>query len=171
MPIIEEGRLTDPDQREAFVTQVFAYRTLKDIERRASALQEFHKIYKLILMEHSPVHYQRLGRLVANEKKLPFNQLYLKYIEGFMEALRIPSTKKKRANVLQHVLGYLKKCADDADRKRSLETIDEYRRGLLPLMVPVTLLHHLVNKFSIEYLKEQRFFAPYPKELSLRSGL
>ena len=50
------------------------------------------------------------------------------------------ATPARHTNVLQHMAGHLKRLID-ADSKRELQgAIDEYRRGLVPLVVPLTLL-------------------------------
>ena len=46
---------------------------------------------------------------------------------------------------------------------------DQVRLQLIPLIVPVTLIHHYVKKYGVEYLKNQVYLAPSPKELMLRN--
>ena len=48
-------------------------------------------------------------------------------------------------------------------------TLDDYRRGLVPLVVPLTLLRHHVRALGIAYLAEQVYLEPHPKELMLRN--
>ena len=43
-------------------------------------------------------------------------------------------------NVLQHLMGYLKKDLSVADKQELLSLIEDYRQGLLPLIVPLTQL-------------------------------
>ena len=47
--------------------------------------------------------------------------------------------------------------------------IEDYRGGLVPLIVPITLIRHHVKKHQIAYLERQRYLAPHPKELMLRN--
>jgi uncharacterized protein YbgA (DUF1722 family) len=171
LPVIEEGRLADPEQREHFVTQIFAYHRLRQVTANLSEIQVFHRNYKLILMEHSPAHYQKLGRIVANSAGIDPSEVLSQYVLGFVEGLRVPSTPQRRMNVLQHVLGYFKKMIDPGEKKQILESIQEYRDGILPLMAPLGLLHYMVRKFSITYLEQQFYFYPYPKALGLRKWL
>ena len=46
-------------------------------------------------------------------------------------------------------------------------TIADYHRGLVPLIVPLTLLRHYVGKFALDYLRDQVYLDPHPKELML----
>jgi uncharacterized protein YbgA (DUF1722 family) len=47
--------------------------------------------------------------------------------------------------------------------------IENYRKGYVPLIVPVTLLGHYVRKYDQPYLKDQFFLSPHPLELQLRN--
>jgi len=66
-------------------------------------------------------------------------------------------------------MGYFKKTLSADEKQELLEVIDEYRKGLVPLIVPVTLLIHYVRKFNEPYLKEQTYLSPHPLELQLRN--
>jgi uncharacterized protein YbgA (DUF1722 family) len=48
--------------------------------------------------------------------------------------------------------------------------MEDYRRELVPLIVPVTLLkHHLIRNPVPEWVHQQVYLNPYPKELMLRN--
>jgi uncharacterized protein YbgA (DUF1722 family) len=47
--------------------------------------------------------------------------------------------------------------------------IADYRAGLVPLIVPVTMLRHYVEQLEIAYLAQQTYLDPHPKELMLRN--
>ena len=88
-----------------------------------------------------------------------------------MRGMRYIATAKKHANVLQHCLGYFKKVLAPEDKQELAEAIDNYRRGLLPLIVPITLLKHHINHYPQLYLSEQTYLNPYPIELMLRNHI
>jgi len=92
-----------------------------------------------------------------------------RYSAGFMEALAVPATPRRHVNVLQHMAGYFKDTLDAASRAELLETIDQYRQGLLPLVVPMTLFRHHVRQHDVQYLAGQIYLSPHPKELMLRN--
>jgi uncharacterized protein YbgA (DUF1722 family) len=51
-----------------------------------------------------------------------------------------------------------------------LGLIEDYRQGLLPLIVPLTLLKHHLNRCPVpEWVHQQVYLHPYPKELMLRN--
>jgi hypothetical protein len=43
------------------------------------------------------------------------------------------------------------------------------RKGLIPLIVPVTLFNHFVRKYQEPYLRRQFYLNPHPLELMLRN--
>ena len=47
--------------------------------------------------------------------------------------------------------------------------IDAYHRGLIPLIVPVTLLAHYTRVFREPWLARQRYLHPQTRELMLRN--
>ena len=65
--------------------------------------------------------------------------------------------------------GYFKKLLDQASRAELHDTIDEYRKGLVPLIVPITLLRHYVRLHGVSYLAGQLYLDPHPRELMLRN--
>jgi len=172
LPVEEEGRLTDPRLRENFIERVFAFRRLRDLfESRWSIgdLVRFHTAHKLVLLAHSTQAYTRLGRLVAGARTADRAGLRSQYTAGFMDALAAIATPKRHTNVLQHMAGYFKETLDAASRGELLASIEDYRLGLVPLVVPITLLRHHVRVHDVQYLAGQIYLAPHPKELMLRN--
>jgi uncharacterized protein YbgA (DUF1722 family) len=48
--------------------------------------------------------------------------------------------------------------------------VTDYRQGLLPLIVPLPLLKHHLNRYPVpEWVHQQVYLHPYPKELMLRN--
>ena len=172
LPVEEEGRLTDPRLRENFIERVFAYRRLRDLfESRWTVgdLVRFHTAHKLVLLAHSTRAYTRLGRVVAGAKSADRDALRAGYAAGFMHALAMIATPERHTNVLQHMAGYFKKSLDAASRAELQAAIEDYRLGLVPLIVPVTLFRHHVRVHDVAYLAGQVYLAPHPKELMLRN--
>lgn len=172
LPVEEDGRLHDPGLRENFIERIFVLKRWRESvarDRRRRALVAFHAREKLLLLSHSPRHLTELGRLVAGSKRVPDAELYAGYLKLLMEALRMRSTAKKHANVLQHMLGYFKKQLSADEKQEMLEIIDAYRHGHVPLTVPLTLMAHHVRKYDQAYLREQTYLHPHPVELKLRN--
>jgi uncharacterized protein YbgA (DUF1722 family) len=51
-----------------------------------------------------------------------------------------------------------------------LSLIEDYRQGMVPLIVPLTLLKHHLNRYPVsEWVHQQVYLHPYPRELMLRN--
>jgi len=171
LPLEEEGRLNDPRLRETFIERVFAFRRVRELRAaqvRAGDLMRFHARHKLQLLAHAPAAYARLGRLVASAKGRVARALLDTYAAGFMEALAVPATRGRHVNVLQHMAGYFDE-ADAGSRRELAATITDYGRGLVPLVVPLTLVAHHARRHEVRYLLDQVYLQPHPKELMLRN--
>ena len=172
LPVEEEGRLNDLALRENFVERVFAHRRLREVFRRrwtVGELVRFHAREKLLVLAHRPAAYRELGMLVAAAKGAPRAELARRYGEVYSKALARPATRGRHVNVLQHMAGYFKDLATPDERQELQEAIADYRAGLVPLVVPVTLVKHHVRRHGVAYLAEQRYLEPHPKELMLRN--
>ncbi len=66
-------------------------------------------------------------------------------------------------------MGHLREHLDAGERAQFAAAIEDYHQGLLPLVVPVTLLRFQIQKHSVAYLQGQLYFDPHPKELMLRN--
>ncbi|MHB0876519.1 MAG: YbgA family protein [Anaerolineae bacterium] len=173
LPAEEAGRLHDARLRENFVERAFAsHRWQEHLAGGASAgsLVRFHSAHKLTLLSHSPKHYRELGRIVARAGTLPSDEVAHTYGAAFFQALAILATAGRHANVMQHLMGYVKDTLDARDKAELLGLIDDYRRGLLPLIMPVTMLKHHLDRHPVpEWVHRQVYLNPYPSELMLRN--
>jgi len=172
IPVEEDGRLHDPVLRENFIERIFALRRMAGVRREKNPLRaivDFQTRNKLLIMAHSPKHLQEMGRLVADTKADTPQNMLSRYQTLLMEALKLKATPRKNTNVLMHMMGYFKKDLDPPEKQEILEIIDEYRRELIPLIVPVTLISHYVRKYDQPYLKDQTYLNPHPIELQLRN--
>jgi uncharacterized protein YbgA (DUF1722 family)/uncharacterized protein YbbK (DUF523 family) len=171
LPVEEEGRLNDPLLRESFVTRVFVHhrwhQSGKEGWTRAS-LMGFHERHKYVLMARNQAAMRRLGRLLGeSDKRQPVSDLATTYRQGLTAILSRPATRRGHTNVLHHLAGYVSDALDREDRAELAETIERYRLGLVPLVVPLTLIRHHVRRQGVEYLRDQVYLEPHPHELML----
>jgi uncharacterized protein YbgA (DUF1722 family)/uncharacterized protein YbbK (DUF523 family) len=172
LPVEDEGRLHDPKLREDFIECVFVFKRWREclsVEKSRWGLINFHTKHKLLILSHSPKHYQMMGRLVGQAKALALGELYQTYQRLLREALRLKTTIKKNANVLQHMMGYFKKELSADEKQELLQVIGLYREAYVPLIVPITLMNHYIRKYDQPYLKGQHYLQPHPIELQLRN--
>ncbi len=172
VPIEDEGRLCDPVIRDNFIERVFCYHRWKGMAQGRATRQAvvlFHTEHKYLLLAHSRDLYQALGRLVAQAHRYPPKELIERYGRLFMEALAVKATRRKHVNVLQHLVGHLKDCLKLKERAELDGVIHDYHQGVVPLIVPVTLIKHYVGRYEVSYIANQIYLNPHPKELMLRN--
>jgi uncharacterized protein YbgA (DUF1722 family)/uncharacterized protein YbbK (DUF523 family) len=172
LPVEDEGRLHDPKLRENFVERIFTLKRWREVlaqKQSRGNFVNFHTQHKLLILSHSPRHYQVMGKLVAQAKGIPLKELYQQYQTLLMEALQFNTTPKKNTNVLMHMMGYFKEQLSSDEKQELLEVIDYYRQEYIPLIVPMTLINHYVRKYDQSYLRQQIYLNPHPLELQLRN--
>ncbi|WP_449429850.1 YbgA family protein [Pseudomonas putida] len=175
LPVEEEGRLHDAVLRENFISRVYAY---ADWQRQLAeglsrgALIAFHARYKYLLMAHNPQAYRELGRLLGNMSRNDDPQIIgPRYFSELMQALRRCASRGTHSNVLQHLSGYFKDALTAQDKAELQALIGQYQQGIVPLVVPLTLLKHHLRKHPDPYLMQQAYLQPHPESLGLRNDL
>lgn len=172
LPVEEEGRMQDARLRENFVVRVFAYkrwRDLLDSGLSLATLQEFHARHKYLLLSHHQPAYRYLGRVVAHAHQRPLGDVQEEYGRIFMETLKKVATNNNHANVLQHLMGYVKHELDSNSKQELVRLIESYRQGQVPLIAPFTLLRHHLKRHPNAYIEKQVYMEPHPPELMLRN--
>lgn len=169
LPVEEEGRLSDPRLRENFIQRVYIYARWQEMEHDGfslAGLQAFHAQHKYIFMSHNQNLGRTLGSSLANSDK-DINSLAAEYLELMMTLLKSIATRKNHVNTLQHIQGYLKNDLDAGDKEELRETIENYQKFLLPLIVPITLMRHHFRRHPKGYIENSFYLKPHPGEMML----
>lgn len=172
LPCEENGRLNDMPLRENFIIRVYTYKHWQELVASGLTkhkLIQFHTQHKYLLMSHHLQTYKSLGKLLARAD-IDLDELSQQYIAGLMAGLKHLSNRKSHSNTLQHLQGYFKKQLNKIQKQELSEKISEFREGLVPLLVPLTLINHYLREHTKEYLNSQVYLSPYPDDLKLRYG-
>lgn len=94
-----------------------------------------------------------------------------RYFSQLMQALRRCASRGTHGNVLQHLSGYLRNDLAQADKAELRQLIDQYQQGVVPLVVPMTLLRHHLRQHPDPYLLQQAYLHPHPETLGLRNAI
>ncbi|MFT6704511.1 MAG: hypothetical protein ACJA2T_001050, partial [Gammaproteobacteria bacterium] len=167
-------RLMDPVLRENFVERVFTYQRWANFSAAGHTVQgliAFHTQHKFSVLSHNEVSYRNLGKLVAKARNNNLATSCEQYINEVMCTLKQPANRKTHTNVLMHLMGYFKSTTSSEEKRELRIIFDNYRLGMIPLIVPITMLKHYLNRTSQSYLMNQTYLNPYPNELSLRNSL
>lgn len=172
LPVEESGRLNDVDLCENFILRVYAWHewhTSVLPSLSAHALIRFWSSYKYLVLAHDEKTYRQIGPLLANLTAKDLPALASEFFTLLMTALEKPSTRSSNTNALQHLRGFIKKSIDDTEKNTLNILIDQYLTGVVPLIVPLSMLRHLLARYPDAYANEQRFLNPYPDALGLRN--
>ena len=132
-------------------------------------LVDFHTRQKMLILSHNQQIYREMGRFVAEGGKRPGKEFYQRYARLLMTSMSYKSTPRKNSNVLMHAMGYFKEDLSHEEKQEMIKVIEDYRIGLTPLIVPITLINHYVHKYEVAYLRDQVYLNPHPMELKLRN--
>ncbi len=168
LPVEEEDRLHDPALRENFIERVFTRHHWQQLRAQGitpARLVQFHTRHKLSVMTHNQAAYRRLGQLVAGAGRKGFHALCDRYEQELMQAMQRLATRKSHTNTLQHLQGYFSRQLSADDRAEMSGLIDDYRRGLVPLAAPLTLIRHHFRHHPNDWALQQTYLEPYPREL------
>jgi uncharacterized protein YbgA (DUF1722 family)/uncharacterized protein YbbK (DUF523 family) len=174
LPVEEEGRLEDPVLRENFIQRVYIYSRWQKLVAETLSMKnltEFHAQHKYIYMSHNQTMARALGSWLADNLKTEIITLARQYLSKTMALLRHQATRKNHVNTLQHIQGYLKNYLTADDKLELTENINQYRLGLLPLIVPITLLRHHFRHHPNQYISDSYYMQPHPAELMLLNNL
>ncbi len=172
IPVEEAGRLNDAGLRENFITRIFALHDWRETVApapTAKKLIEFYSRYKYQVMAHHVPSYFLIGKFLANLGKKNIELVAQEFIQMLMGALAHQASRKGNVNVLTHLRGYLKLHINRLEKEELSRLIESYAAGLVPLVVPLTLLKHHLMTLENPYLKNQTFWAPHPEALGLRN--
>lgn len=163
-----EGRLNNFILREHFLRKLFTLARFREVldQNSMKTLVRFHASNKFLLLAYAEEEMRRMGRLVANPGEVPLEDLLAGYRSHLTRALAKPAKYGANINVLMHAMGFFSDELTKKEKTYFLNILEEYRRGQAPLSVPVSLIYSHILRFENEYLKDQTFFAPYPKELT-----
>ncbi|MEM7293293.1 MAG: DUF523 and DUF1722 domain-containing protein [Pseudomonadota bacterium] len=173
LPFEENGRLTDPELRENFVTRAFVHahwRALSGKGIEAKHLIAFHSAYKYLLMAHSVPSYQKLGKLLSN-LSTNIEDIANTYFLELMRGLSSVASRGGHANVMSHLQGYVKNDMTSSARQELANLIESYRKGEVPLMAPLSLLKHHLGQHEAVYAWDQFYLNPHPPQAGLRRHL
>lgn len=178
LPIEDEGRLCDPQLREQFIQRVFAYDRWKQLISEPFSiddLRHFHFQHQLLLMSHSKSKTNDLKQWLSamNSGMLanPDSDVAGYYGREFMAILTVHGNAGSRADVLNEVLVKLQATMSQQQYDNAMHTIEDYRLGMIPLIVPVTLLNHYYQDYVGVLDDVSCFLAPYPPQMQLMNRI
>lgn len=165
--IEEEGRLTNYNIREHFLTKLYTFFRFQVVKNTNSMkeLVKFHSDNKYLLLAYNQSQLKNLGKIVANHDKKPFREVIDEYEYHLgLSFARLPR-KSNYINTFMHIFGYFSESLTKGEKTFILDRFDKYREDKLHLSVIINLLKTYAIKYEREYLLNQTIWSAYPEEL------
>lgn len=163
LPIEDEGRLTNYNIREHFLTRVYSLFHFGQAVNDMKSLVHFHSNNKYLLMAYHQKLQKLMGQIVANHDRLPTADVIANYHQHLKQALSAPLKRGTNINMLMHLMGYFKRDLSPAEKDYFLNVLNQYKTKKIPFSVPLSILKSWVIRFNEPYLKTQTIFEPFPE--------
>lgn len=165
--IEDEGRLKDFKIREHFLTKLFMMTRFRKIKvtQSPALLMKFHSDNKLLLMAYNQKELRILGNIVGNNDHKPIAEVFTEYEIHLSKALSKASRYTSNINVFMRAMGHFSERISHKEKEFILDTIEKYRKGLVPFSGPLYVIKSYIVRFDENSLINQTFFEPYPEEL------
>jgi len=172
LAVEDEKRLLNPKIRDHFLKKLFILTSFRELKESNSieGLVQFQAENKLLLTAYSQKELRVLGRLVANRKSIPQDQLFHEYFTHLLAAFKSPPRLGSNINIALKSFGYFSDKLDLAEKKYFVKTLDKYRSGIVSLCVISAILKSWFLRFKEEYLLSQTFYTPYPNKLLIQEA-
>jgi uncharacterized protein YbgA (DUF1722 family)/uncharacterized protein YbbK (DUF523 family) len=166
-PVEDEGRLRNFMIRENFLTSVYTIAAFREIKKnpQMKELVDFHTRNKFLFMAYNQEKMRDLGKITANPNKKDVRTVFSDYEDQMLQLLKYEPKFTSWINVMQHAFGFISDKLNPQEKEFFLNSIEEYRDERIPLSVLIKLLNSWAIRFENEYLINQTFLNPFPKEL------
>ncbi len=165
LAVEDEGRLTNRQIREHFLTKLFVINKFDNTPKSMKSLVEFHSANKYLFMTYNQHQLKLAGKIVANHDKKPLDTVFRDYRSVLYAILRKKPRTGSIINVVQHIFGYFSKNLKPVEKTHFLSQVEMYNNDMLPLSALTSILKSWSLRFDQEYLLIQSFFEPFPQSL------
>lgn len=127
---------------------------LVDESKKMKALEQEWSRYKYAVLERSPNSYREIRALLKEKEEYPAEAFY----QMIDAAMRTEPDAGSVVNAAQHIWGYFKEQASDAEKKRFQKSVEEYGHGKIDRNTIKRQLRFLTEKYQEPYLMNSYYF-------------
>lgn len=162
-----EGRLTNFNIREHFLTRIYTLREFREVKfsKNLDELVNFHNNNKYLLMSCSPYQLKNLDKIIVNKKSKELENVFREYEINLHKVLRLMPKNERNINMLIHLLGFFSKDLSQKEKAFFLEILEKYNQKKVPFSAPLSVIKSWSVRFENEYLLNQTIFNPFPDAL------
>ncbi|HEK86005.1 MAG: YbgA family protein [Candidatus Saccharicenans sp.] len=155
LPLIDEGRLKNPELRWEFLSKTFLHFNFRKATKSISSLVEFHSRAKYMFMSLAQKDLRAMGKILAAHRRDNFPETAKKYQRAFQGILSRPIRKSNLINAFTHMFGYISPRISPEEKAHFLNLLEKYRAGDIDFVVIIELLRSYGLRFQLTYLLNQ----------------
>ncbi|WP_448375882.1 YbgA family protein [Fervidobacterium sp.] len=160
--IESEMRLTNDKLRFEFFTFIFTHARYRSISSKKEFV-EFHSKNKYLFLAKNEKLMREMGKIVA--QKGFDDSIKKEYGQLLVRTLKTPIKMPKMVNMLLHVYGHFKENLNADEKAYFMDLLEDYKNNIVSLQTVLAVLKSWALRYSVDYILEQTFFEPYPREL------
>ena len=122
LAIEDEGRLTNLQLREHFLTKIYTTAEFRNLPKTMKALVDFHASNKYLFMAYNQAKLKEAGKIVANHEKLSVDEVFANYQVKLYQLFQKAANISTNINVLMHIFGYFSKELNSDEKAQFLRT-------------------------------------------------
>jgi len=157
-----EMRLTNDKLRFEFFTFIFTHARYRNIHSKKE-LVEFHSKNKYLFLAKNEKLMREMGKIVA--QKGFDDSIKREYGLLLVRTLKTPIKLSKILNMLLHVYGHFKENLNAQEKAYFMDLLEDYKNNISSLQTVLAVLKSWAIRYSVDYILDQTFFEPYPREL------
>lgn len=121
-------------------------------------LVHYHSIHKYLFMTYDALNLKKLGRIVANKDRLPYEEVFISYKQELEKMLQKEPTRSNQINTYEHIYGYFKNILTKEEKNQFFERLLEFKESNISQKEVLGLLREYIDRFDEPYLKTQTIF-------------
>ena len=166
-PMEEEGRLTNREIREHFLTAIYTLAKFrKEIAQPSRRkLIEFHSANKYLFMMYNQTIMRKMGKLLASLSDRKLKETINLYYEMLKKLFSRKPSRRSVINVHMHAMGFFSKDLNTKEKSHFLRMLEKLRNQLIPISAVNSILESWLARYEQPYLSKQTFFQPFPQQL------
>ena len=159
-PMEEEGRLTNREIREHFLTAIYTLAKFrKEIAQPSRRkLIEFHSSNKYLFMMYNQTIMRKMGKLLASLSDRKLKETINLYYEMLKKLFSRKPSRRSVINVHMHAMGFFSKDLNTKERSHFLRMLEKLRNQIIPISAVNSILESWLARYEQPYLSKQTFF-------------
>ena len=150
--------------REHFLTSIFTIAEFRYV-KSFKDLYNFQGKHKYLFMTYNQIKMRQMGKIASNFDNHSFGYVKKNYMNLLYKLFSKRPRYLSNINTQMHIFGYFKNNLSADEKVYFLELLEKHRSGIISISEVNIVLKAWSVRINNEYLINQSYFEPFPKEL------